>query len=214
MVLDRTKSIIVSHPRSGLNWVRYCIEHATGGRTPGRTHLVADGEPVIYRTHDVRHAHGPGSGDCIFYEDMEKPRPVRWTRALLGRPMRPIFPAMVLLLRDYQENAVRRNWRISRYAANILAYDIFPGRKHVVYYEDLVQGMGAMDELLCFLGFPLPAEFNEAEHRSRSLAWYQEEGGGRTEEARSLAPDERHALQAELRRRIGPCFDALLGRYR
>ena len=213
MVLDRTKSIIVSHPRSGLNWVRYCIEHATGRPTPGRTHLVEDGDPVIYRTHDVRHARGPGTSDCIFYEEMALPGPVRWMRTMLGRPMRPIFPTMVLLLRDYHENAVRRNWRASRYAANVCAYDTFPGRKHVIYYEDLVQGMGAMNELLSFLGFTLPADFNEAEHRSRSLDWYQEEGVGRTGEARSLAPDERRTLQADLRRRIGPCFDAILGRY-
>jgi len=213
MVLDRTKTIIVSHPRSGLNWVRYCLEHATGRPTPGRTHLVEDSDPVIYRTHDVRHAKGPETGDCIFYEEMGLPRPIRWMRTMLGRPMRPIFPAMVLLLRDYHENAVRRNWRASRYAANVRAYDAFPGRKHVVYYEDLMQGMGAMEELLCFLGFTLPADFNEAEHRIRSLDWYQEEGVGRTGEARSLALDERLALQAELRRRIGPCFDAHLGRY-
>ena len=213
MDLDPAKPIIVSHPRSGLNWVRYCIEHATGRPTPGRTQLVEDSDPVIYRTHDVRHALGPETGDCIFYEEMGLPLPIRWMRTMLGRPMRLIFSTMVLLLRDYHENAVRRNWRPSRYAANVRAYDTFPGRKHVVYYEDLVQGMGAMNELLSFIGYPLPADFNEAEHRNRSLDWYQEEGIGRSSETGTLSLEERRRLQASMRHRIGPCFDALLGRY-
>ena len=213
MDLDPAKPIIVSHPRSGLNWVRYCIEHATGRPTPGRRQLVEGGDPVIYRTHDVRHALGPETGDCIFYEEMALSGPLRWMRTMLGRPMRPIFSTMVLLLRDYHENAVRRNWRPSRYAANVLAYDAFPGRKHVVYYEDLVQGMDAMKELLSFLGITLPADFDEAEHRNRSLDWYQEEGIGRSSETGTLTLEERHRLQASMRRRIGPCFETLLGRY-
>ena len=29
------KVLLVSFPKSGSNWVRYCIEHFSGGATPG-----------------------------------------------------------------------------------------------------------------------------------------------------------------------------------
>ena len=70
-----------------------------------------------------------------------------------------------------------------------------------------------MKELLSFLGITLPADFDEAEHRNRSLDWYQEEGIGRSSEVGTLTLEERRRLQASMRRSIGPCFNALLGRY-
>src|SRR5262245_8663748 len=45
--------VLVSFPKSGSNWVRYCIEHFSGRPTPGskRQLLVSEGELVIDRTH-------------------------------------------------------------------------------------------------------------------------------------------------------------------
>jgi hypothetical protein len=45
--------LLASFPKSGSNWVRYCIEHFSGMRTPGseRRLLVGDGPTIIDRTH-------------------------------------------------------------------------------------------------------------------------------------------------------------------
>src|SRR5947209_19868048 len=52
--LQTDKPLVLSFQRSGLNWIRHCAEHFTGRPTPGRTHLVAEGEVLFHRTHDVR----------------------------------------------------------------------------------------------------------------------------------------------------------------
>ena len=164
MRLDRSKTILVSHPRSGLNWIRYCIEYASGMRTPGRPKLIADGEPAIYRTHDVRHASGPDSCDCLFYEEQKMGRLLWGIRDRLGLPSTPIFSSMVLLLRDYHDNAARDNWRIDRYAANVRAYHAFSGHKHVVYY-DIRTGARRDGNLLA--AAKLPDDFDIDEHREK-----------------------------------------------
>ncbi len=89
--IDIDKGIIVSYQRSGLNWVRYCIEAITGRRTPGRTKLVKVGEPIIYRTHNVLRNNGTNSCFCAFYDDEGQ----------------PLHNKMVLLLRDYRESFLR-----------------------------------------------------------------------------------------------------------
>jgi hypothetical protein len=213
MELDRSKTILVSHPRSGLNWVRYCIEYASGLRTPGRPKLVADGEPAIYRTHDVRRASGPDSCDCIFYKERKMGRVVCGIRDRLGRPNTPVFSRMVLLLRDYHDNAVRDNWRPDRYAVNTRAYHEFAGQKHVVYYEDLKHGLDAMHLLLDSMGYSLPDDFDVDEHREKSLQWYDDKGIGLTKKPETLTEAGRTRLQAEMRRRVGAGYDELLGRY-
>ena len=213
MRLDRSKTILVSHPRSGLNWIRYCIEYASGMRTPGRPKLIADGEPAIYRTHDVRHASGPDSCDCLFYEEQKMGRLLWGIRDRLGLPSTPIFTRMVLLLRDYHDNAARDNWRIDRYAANVRAYHAFSGHKHVVYYEDLNQGLDAMRKLLGALGYSLPDDFDTDEHREKSLQWYDDKGIGLTRKPRGLTDADRSRLQSDMRRRVGAGYDELLGRY-
>ncbi len=56
---------VVSAPRSGLNWLRFCMEHYMGVKTPGKDVLVkADSglEPVFRRTHNARKGARPERG--------------------------------------------------------------------------------------------------------------------------------------------------------
>ena len=213
MQLDRSKTILVSHPRSGLNWLRYCIEYFSGRPTPGLTKLVTDEEYVIYRTHDVRKAKGPETCDCRFYEEARYPR---FVRELLWRtPYRftPIFPRMVLLLRDYHDNAVRENWRPARYAANVLAYEAFEGEKLVLYYEDIKDDFSQVERLLDFIGVSRDRPYDLDELREQSITWYDTKGIGVSREIPTLSDRQRASLRANMWRRIGPAMNTLLARY-
>jgi hypothetical protein len=63
----RDKPIVISAQRSGLNFLRVCIETLTGRRTPGKPLILTDGETAFLRTHDaggvvgrdITHAHIP-----------------------------------------------------------------------------------------------------------------------------------------------------------
>ena len=214
MELDSSKTILVSHPRSGLNWLRYCIEYFSGQSTPGRTKLKEGGDPAIYRTHDVRKAETPDTCNCIFYKECRFHRAVREVMWRCGYHFTPIFPRMVLIVRDYHDNAAREStWRLSRYAVNIRAYDAFEGDKLILYYEDLKDDFSHVERLLDFLGINHDAPFDVEEHRAKSLEWYDTKGIGRSVNPPVLDDRQRAELQSALRRRIGPCMDTLLGRY-
>ncbi|MDG2291102.1 MAG: hypothetical protein P8L37_00450 [Phycisphaerales bacterium] len=214
MKLDRSKTILVSHPRSGLNWLRYCIEYFSGRPTPGRTKLKKGGDPAIYRTHDVRKANTPDSCNCIFYEESRFNRVIREVLWRCGYRFTPIFPRMVLVVRDYHDNAAREStWRLSRYAVNIRAYDAFEGEKMILYYEDFKDDFSQVERLLDFLDINHDAPFDIDEHRAKSLEWYDTKGIGLSVKPTALNDRQRAALQANLRYRIGPCMDTLLGRY-
>ena len=213
MQIDRSKTILVSHPRSGLNWIRYCIEYFSGSPTPGRTKIVEDGSPAVYRTHDVRKAKGPETCDCRFYEEARYPRVVR--EILWRTPYRftPIFSRMVLILRDYHDNAVRENWRLSRYIENILAFERFEGDKLVLYYEDIKDDFSQIEHLLDFIGIPHDRDYDLAELRERSLTWYDTKGIGVSRKIPRLSDRRRSSIRSTMRRRLGPTMDRYLHRY-
>lgn len=175
MNIDPEKGIIVSYQRSGLNWVRYCIEALTGLRTPGRTKLVRSGEPGVYRTHYVGKNNGPGSTACRFY----------------GGDGRPLHDRVVLLLRDYRESFLResksrKNYRLSasairndkvfnywHYFENLRAFDEFTGEKILVRYEDLVCDFTEVVRILDFLRMRYDlTDFDVDAHRAASLNIY------------------------------------------
>ena len=107
---------------------------------------------MLYRTHDVRKTSGPETSDCIFYEQGRYPRFVRQAMWACRIPFTPIFPRMILLVRDYHANAVRSEWNPSRYAVNVRAYDAFEGEKMILYYEDMKDDFAEVERLLDFLG--------------------------------------------------------------
>ena len=53
MSSPQPRTLVISFPRSGLNWLRHCTEHFSGRRTPGRTHIISEGPTIFDRAHDV-----------------------------------------------------------------------------------------------------------------------------------------------------------------
>lgn len=139
-----SKTYVVSAPRSGMNWLRFCVEEFYGRRTPGKTSLIDkadDAGQVFYRSHDALNwARWPKRKGLWQYIDPAKTGQDR----------------VVLILRDPLETFVRscgkRFWEFRYYAGNIRFFSSAAApEKAVFYYEDLVADPGAMADLLAFL---------------------------------------------------------------
>ena len=212
--IDPSKVILVSHPRSGLNWLRYCIEHFSGQRTPGPVRIFEKGDPIVYRTHDVRKTDGPNDCDCAFYKESQLPKFIRQGLSLVGYRFHPIFSRMVLVIRDYKANAVRSEWTLSRYMVNVQAYDQFQGEKCVLYYEDMQADVRAVGPVLDLMGVDHNIDSFDVEfHRQQSLKLYDQRDIGRSKSTPNLEEGQQREIETYLRRKLGPAFDRYLARY-
>ncbi|MEM9540264.1 MAG: hypothetical protein AAGA60_12285 [Cyanobacteria bacterium P01_E01_bin.42] len=174
--INPKKGIIVSYPRSGLNWVRYCIEYFSGLRTPGPKKIHEKGKLALYRTHDVKRFGPKGSCFCAFYDPKGK----------------PLHNKVLLLLRDYHEAYLRQSnhktrpmptaeeirqgkrvFKFRNYFENLRAYDKFSGKKTIVYYRDLIEDFSEITKILDFFGFTYDlTDFDLEYHRQKSIQIY------------------------------------------
>lgn len=136
------RPLLASYSRSGTNLCRYIIEYITKQPTPGQLRLI----------------HGTN-----YYTD----------RAHCAYPIMHKYGQVVLLVRDYRECLLRHHknfWLKCRdtehfltsqkleqppswYINNIQAFDAFPNRKLLIYYEELIQTpQSAIKKLCSFLG--------------------------------------------------------------
>lgn len=231
--------LLCSFPKSGSNWVRYCIEHFSGRPTPGseRSLLVAEGEPIIDRTHflDKRDRAAFTNHKLRRRAAAATPRPPVWPLRFLAdwRKERRLDRLtrdrrVILLLRNPFELYVRVRATAPRamagYASNIAVFDRCRREKLLVYYEDMVRDIGEIGRILAFIGTPADLEsFDVEAHRRRSLELYAR-GPDRpqtaddpldfTRHSRSLAPETRAELRDFLLRQLGPeLYGRYLGRY-
>jgi len=162
-------SYVISAPRSGMNWLRFCTEEFYGRRTPGKTSLIDradDPGEAFLRSHDALNW-------------------TRWPRRRTEGLWRYVDPEatagdrVALILRDPLETFVRaagkRFWDFRFYTGNIRFYSRAAGEKAVFYYEDLVADPGAMADLLEFLQIT-PAPGRVAPTRQEIAARWAELG--------------------------------------
>ena len=135
---------VVSAPRSGLNWTRYCVEHFLGWPTPGKKLILPNDEPsehAFIRTHDA----------LFMRPDIEE-----------GRAYRKLDPAemaghrVLLIIRDPLETFVRSSRKsfdhFGCFVGNLRFFTLADAaEKKVVHYEDLVARPDAMFDVMEFL---------------------------------------------------------------
>lgn len=135
---------VVSAPRSGLNWTRYCVEHFMACPTPGKKLLLANDDEekhAFIRSHDA----------LFMRQDINE-----------GRAYRRLDPGamgggrVLLIVRDPLETFVRSSRKsydhFSCFAGNLKFLVAANSKaKKVVHYEDLVADPEAMFEVLTFL---------------------------------------------------------------
>lgn len=188
--MKKPDAIIISSPRSGLNWVRYCIEWFSKCPTPGirrpvSRELLSSKDFIICRTHNAL--------------SKRKLRLRAVFNSLYDNDDNPVFKKAILLIRNYKELYARKmlledgikkkiidahtansdiilsfsDKTMMGYANNIEAYDKFPGRKIYIYYEDLVSDFSQMLKILDFIGINYDlSDFNLEEHRLKSVKAY------------------------------------------
>lgn len=145
------KTFVMSTPRSGLNWLRTCIETFSGRATPGLQLIhkkpLIDLFPPFIRSHDPSGFEGRPDG--------------RAYRRIGARDTRRA--KFAFLIRDPRELYGREVQRIDAAAppdlffANVAFYVAMPTRdKAHFYYEEFVKEPAAMAEILTFLGVATP----------------------------------------------------------
>jgi hypothetical protein len=238
--IPEDKILLVSFPKSGSNWVRYCIEHFSGRRTPGsvRTLQVKDGPTVIDRKHFLRKIdrrafrHNTVSSKPRSRAGSSEPVwPITWLRRLRkARQLRRIEGnrRLLLLLRSpfalYPRVGATALAAMRGYLGNIEVFERCRRDKLLVYYEDLVRDFREMEKILSFAGIPYDlAGFDVAEHQQRSLELYAQghdkPATGRnlldsTFHSRRLDRDTRLALRAFCKETLGDnAYAHYLGRY-
>lgn len=236
---DDDKIMLLSFSKSGSNWVRYCIEHFSGQRTPGskRQLLVTDGPAIIERQHFIERWHRRQLLSHQAPEPGEPPRQFKrsltreWFSHVMKRPRtwRIIRDRRILLLlRNPLDTYVRVRATAPRalagYAGNIRVFDACKREKLLVYYEDLMADFSEMGRVLDFIDIPHDLDAFDIEmHRQRSLHLY-DRGPDRAQTAGSLDPDSQHRSKLEeggqkavtnyLRAELGAArFERYLSRY-
>lgn len=226
-VLER---FVVSAPRSGLNWVRFCVEKFCGLNTPGKNTLVEQDAPP---ENAFIRSHNPFRYKYKYWKRGQ----IAWTYI---PPRSTVGGRTVLIIRDPLEAFVRMadgNMKKFRpYIAVIKFYSkVQPQDRAVFYYEDITKDPEAMFNLISFLNFdvrddrdPLTLEFLKngweeasAESRKDYNKVHAEAGGAHTINnptnfdfhKSKLSDDQRNWIWRALKRRLTVDEFALLERY-
>lgn len=143
-VTGELKPVVISSQRSGLNFLRVCIESLTGQRTPGKALLVEEGVPAFIRTHDAANFSKKEGGAWRTIDDeVAKGRKI----ALLIRDPFEIYARELKI-------AMRRTarFKLNLYVANLNHYCALECRsKNHFHYEDFTTSPKSLAELIEFL---------------------------------------------------------------
>jgi hypothetical protein len=204
------RTLVISFPRSGLNWLRHCAEYFSGRRTPGRVHFVSEGPTIFDRAHDVTK---PNKRDYV---------------SLYALDGSEIYQKVALLLRDpcdcfISHYLTRSEFSFKKalaafgaFATNIVEFDrLQHAEKTVFYFEDFASQEAGTFAFLRFLGVDpaaRPYDFKKLIESSR--VWYRNMHGTTVDKRRhALKSAQRVAIWNMLRTRLGSKFQQYLGRY-
>jgi hypothetical protein len=208
--LATPRTLVISFPRSGLNWLRHCTEHFSGRRTPGRTHLISEGPTIFDRAHDVTR---PNKRDFV---------------SLYAPDGSEIYQKVALLLRDpcacFTSHYVTRGESsftkslaaFGTFATNIIEFDrLQKADKEVFYFEDFASQEPGTFAFLQFLGLdPTARPYDFAALVESSRAWYRNMHGLTTDKPRiELTAAQRESIWKMLQQRLSSKFQEYLGRY-
>lgn len=207
--LAASRTLVISFPRSGLNWLRHCAEHFSGRRTPGRTHIIAEGPTIFDRAHDVTR---PNKRDFVSLYSSDGAEIYQKVALLLRDPC-DCFTSHYLTRRD--SSFKKSLSAFGAFATNIIEFDRLQlAEKAVFYFEDFAGKEPGTFAFLHFVGVDPTAPYDLAALIESSRAWYRDMHGLKSDEDRlALKPAERAAIGKMLQERLGSMFDRYLRRY-
>lgn len=209
---DAPRGLVISFPRSGINWLRHCAESLSGMRTPGRPQLVEKGPLLFDRTHDVRKT-GNRSDFAGVFDGAGKE--VYQRVALLLRDPCECFTSHYLVRNGASfEDGLRK---FSIFSNNIAVFDsLQAAEKRVFHFNEFVNQREGTCAFLRFFGLEKNLDaFDLEKLEQSSRAWYRRQHGLISESKRpQLQPKQHRAILQQLRRELGDAlFQEYLGRY-
>jgi len=146
--------LVISYPRSGVNWFSRAFETLTGARSPGQDRGIVPEQPAAFkRTHSTKAK--------------------RLKRVILSGGC----DSALLLLRDPAWSYVRRTscgYPFRAYLQNIHFYHWCPAPKKLVYFEDLFTPQTLYD-IVEWMGFPYTPFKDFKKALAESKAWYHKQ---------------------------------------
>lgn len=176
--IEKEKTFLLSFPRSGNTWTRYCVEYLTKRPT---------GESPYLTPENIKNEHinGPLGNFFPLGTNLSKPPLIKCHN--LGTFISKDYK-LVTLVRNYKECLLRHSLYnltdaksyIRGYFSVLETYDNWPeDKKHLIYYEDLILSpKKILSKLLEFLEEEktnLPSfMLNYSEHKKNALSIYNE----------------------------------------
>lgn len=209
-------TMILSVPRSGLHYIRFCAELFSGRMTPRgkntKPMLVSDASKgfVFHRSHWSWTKEE--EEEFFWYKFYEKDGEYAHDR-------------LILVIRNYKESFVRtykQSWYGMRdYIHNTIEYDAFPGEKMIAYYEDFVRTPAAMTQIMKFLRVSVPDDVDWDAIGKRSREFYHQMARCHTIEnpmdflfhSRKLSQARRERIDEMMRSRYPSLFEKYWKRY-
>ena len=161
--LDTHHTYLLAYPRSGSNWFRYCFEYITKRQAYSREESWETGieehprnqkteAPTFLSHYHWGHEVYYGVDTCnrnIEYYPVRSGQVLPWVEdkniklILLLRDPKEAIPSHMLYIEPIHQ-FVPKMWRECHqgfvdWRETVVAYDYWPGRRQIVYYEDLIQ---------------------------------------------------------------------------
>jgi hypothetical protein len=210
-MVSSPRTLVISFPRSGLNWLRHCVEYFSGQRTPGHPQIITEGPVLFDRSHDVTRPNRRSDFVSLYRADGSE---VYERVALLLRNPYDCFTSHYLGRRGFSFKKALAAFEI--FAINIAEFDRLPrAQKTAYYFEDYIN---QEEETFAFLRFlriePTSKPYDFPSLIESSRAWYRNQHGLIRDAVRpQLKKKQRVAIEEMLNRRLGTKFERYLERY-
>jgi len=238
--------VLISYPRSGSHFIRYCVEYFTklptyGNEGPliipkrqklwilyrrhfwdvlsrGEKRLMSKRPEMIFLFRDYH--------ECLLSQMKRSKRGSHIIKHIRRRPQQTNMFKVLENWKDLRHTDIQTKFTPSSLIYNLRKFHAYKGKKMVLYYEDLMEGLSMpLANLFRFIDVDLHenlSEFidNEAEHRARSYGRYDKLQGslssGRPLDYHSSILNTRHKRQMDqyFMKKLGPLYKKYLSRYR
>ena len=216
--MEAKQVFILSYPRSGTNWTRYIIQHIYPENIVGEA-----GNLNFIHHHLVEIMPDPEEFPLVFCLRNYRECVIRNTRKDHCTPVidnRELTWEQIIDI-DRDKITSDPGGTMSNYMRNIEIYDQWPGKKHLVRYEDMVEDpVSTITELAWFLEV-LPGEFlvDIDKHIESSLEFYAGYQGTYTEGKSTrfhqylVSEDVRHLLDKKIESFNPALYEKYLSQY-
>jgi len=221
--MDKADTILLSYPRCGNTWVRYCIGLISGRRTISAYHNEynhldnGNTKPILIKCHNYTR-----DFECLY------PRSSCSLILMIRDPKECIMRQCAKddhteseLIKIFEENLTgiqEINFPPSEFIYNIITYDQWAAPKLLIYYEDLITKPETIIVQICdFLKIEI-GDFLEhiEDHRSGGMKLYKDsKTDGRTVRFHSnvLSMQFKKNIDELIKNKFGDVFEKYLTRY-